>query len=121
MSETTRHHLNYSRTDWESSPNARLIRCNPLLIVRMDEEVHHAMHDECPPVPLLDIYTLRYVANNLRPSKDVLSTLDKECLLIEQAGKNKRSHEIQRKLGELTIAALQIQKPWVKQGMIKGV
>lgn len=112
------HVLNYRR-EWTLRPQAETIRENPWLIAPIDREVHDELHRECPPVPLLGYHALLRVANDFRPRPgDHLGSMDELIMSIDRAIQHPKTKPIEAELGMLTMRAVELQKPFIRQGLV---
>ena len=111
------HHIINRKREWELRPEAYRIRAVKSLRPVIPRVIHNAIHAHTPPVPLLGYETLVQVQKNFRPTSDTLETLDLLCDSIVEAGRHPRAHPIERELGELTIEALQLQVPFLREGL----
>lgn len=114
MGRPSSHHLLFERWGWSAREEAQYLRTTPTLIPRIDREVHNALHEACPPVPLLGAYTLRTVASLFEPKQTTLGSIDSLSVAIKEASKNKNAHYIERELCELAVRALRLQIPFLR-------
>ena len=115
MSERTNlHHILFDSASWESRATSKHIRRDSSLIVPLDIDAHAELHKEIPLVPLLGHYAMQDVANMYKPGKNYLNSVENLQRSIERAGKTPKAHQLERDLGELTIHALDLQKPYLK-------
>lgn len=108
------HHIGFERSAWTSRPDAASIRNTPSLIPRIDRIDHNALHEVCPPVPLLGSYALRSVARGFIPHQDTIKSLEALMGAIEAAGRHPRAHRVETKLSQLAIEALDTQRLFLK-------
>lgn len=112
------HHLFHTKRDWQSRPEARRIRETPELIVRMDRERHNELHSKCPAVPLLGYHALVRVNSDFEPVPgDTLATIDNVLLAMDKASKHPKAHYIERASTALSIWALELQLPHVREAL----
>lgn len=114
MSRLSRHHLLHEASAWSSREDAQYLRTSPPLIPRIDRQTHNALHEACPPVPLLGAYTLRTVAGLYEPKQTTLGSIDSLSWAIKEASKNKNAHFIERELCELAVRAIRLQIPFLR-------
>lgn len=112
------HHLLYPRQPWNSHFATRNLRQKNALIVPIEEEIHEALHREVPVVPLLDHYTALTVRRDFTPYDHYRKSMDNLVKCIDVALRGSRVQPIQRELGQLTIHALELQKPYLEMGAI---
>lgn len=114
-----RDHLLNTEKQWTSERFAALLRRHQSLIFDVDREIHELKHRECPPVPLLGHFALQGAFNRYHATYDPTKDIDGLCLAIDQATKGDRFHQIERDQAGLTIEAIQIQKPYIYEGIIR--
>lgn len=114
-----RHHILNSRVEWTLRPHAAKLRGTPSLIPTLDREVHEELHRECPPVPLLGAYALRGTLERFVPTHDVLRDMDGLMEAIERSSRHRMVHPIERDLAGLAIEAIDMQRPYIIDGIIK--
>lgn len=113
MTEINRHHIVHNRQEWSLRKPGLWIREQPSLIAKIDTETHKEIHDNCPPIPLLGHLALMRVAHLYLPGRDVPESIDNLSFAIEEAGEHRKAKPFERKLGDLAIEALQMQKPFL--------
>ena len=118
--ERDNHHILHYRREWDVRPEGQKIRATPSLIPRMERSVHNELHRECPPVPALGYHALQRVAHDFIPKGDTREDIDRLILSIERAGNHPKTHAIERDMGQLTIQAIEMQKPFLEFGMVLG-
>lgn len=114
-----RHHLLNPRMEWSLRPQAAKLRGTPSLIPRIDREIHEEIHRECPPVPLLGVYALRGTLERFVPTHDTLKDMDNLMSAIESSSRHRMVHPIERDLAGLAIEAIDMQRPYIMDGIIK--
>ncbi len=114
------HHILFSRKLWDATPNTYQLRNNSGLIVPMELGAHAALHREVTIVPVLDHYAAQVALNGMRRAHphDPLEAMDDFMLAVEAAGKHRYSNELDRQLGQLVIATLDAQRPFIRAGRI---
>lgn len=111
------HHILNPRQEWSLRPEGRRLRNNHLLIPELDVDVHKELHENCPTVPLLGLYALRAINCEPWEGKDTLTSVDNLLVVIHEMLKRPRFHPVDRELGELAIHAIDLQKPYIKEGL----
>lgn len=115
----SRHHVMHEATAWSSRDEAQRIRTTQSLIPRIDRDAHNHLHDVCPHVPLLGSYALRSVAQSFgNGGRNTLESIDLLMLSIEEAIRHPKAHLLEKQLGQLTIAALELQVPILREAVI---
>lgn len=112
-----RHHCLHFRSDWTSRKEAHYLRGRPQHIPHIPRETHVELHANCPQVPLLGFYALREVANNYEQREGVIQSIEALILAIEKAAKSPRAHRIEKELALLAAQALELQLPYIKDGL----
>lgn len=106
-----RHHILHERVEWTARPQAAALRERPELIPTIDRAVHEELHHVSPAVPLLGYYALNRVTQLYEPVRgDTLASIDNLQFAIEQAGRHRKAHRVERGIAELAVEALSIQK-----------
>lgn len=113
------HHILHHRQEWSLRPYARQLRETPSLIPRIDRDAHESLHANCPPVPLLGHYALMGTVARFQPTGDTLRDISGLQSAMEQATRSSRFHPIERDLAGLAIEALDLQIPFIKEGLIR--
>lgn len=108
-----RHHIIFEKALWNSRPDSKRIRDTPSLIVRMDREDHNEIHRNCPPIPILGYYGIMRTLSTFEEGKNPLVTMESLMSSFENAGKNPKAHEIDRRLAELAAWSLDLQRPFI--------
>lgn len=116
MAYHDRHHILNNRQEWSLRADARTLRETPTLIPVLDRDLHETLHANTPPVPLLGFYALRSTLANFQEGVTPLQSMDNLMFAIEAAGKNPRTHPLERSLGDLAIQAIDLQRPYIAQG-----
>lgn len=116
-----RHHILFHKREWELRKESKSIRENQLLIPYLDRDVHEELHRECPPVPNLDYFCLQSMRKHFRQGRDTLGTMDNLMKAIEKGVDNNRFHELQIAMAMLSIEAIELQKPYIKEGIVYDI
>jgi hypothetical protein len=113
------HHIMHERFAWTSRPEAKELRDTRSLIPRIPRDIHDELHIQCPHVPLLGSYALQNVARLFEPTGRTLDDMDGLMSAIERASRHPRAHMIERDLAGLAIEAIDLQRPFVRKGLIR--
>jgi len=115
------HHILFSRKLWDATPNTHALRHECGLIVPMELGAHAALHREVTIVPVLDHYSAQVALNGMRRAHphDPLKAMDSLMFGIEAAGKHRYSNTLDRQLGQLVIATVEAQRPFILAGKIE--
>ena len=117
--ETSRHHILFSKSSWESNDVAKQLRRTGSLIPLLDNEVHSELHREIPLVPLLGRNTLYHVMCHLDiRGKHPLDAVDRLILAIEETKNSPKAKPLENDLADLTVRSLVEQRPYIQQGII---
>ena len=117
--ETSRHHILFSKSSWESNDVAKQLRRTGSLIPLLDNEVHSELHREIPLVPLLGINTLYHVMYHLDiRDRHPLDAVDRLILAIEAAKDNPKAKPLENAVANLTARSLVEQRPYIRQGIV---
>jgi len=115
------HHIWHHRKQHEATPDNEWIRNRALgMIALMSIDTHDALHKECPPVPPLDIFTAARVRRLYQPHPNPLIAIDNMSRAIEDAAEHPRAHQLQIELADLSIRAIRLQIPFIKDGLIRN-
>lgn len=121
--QITKHHTQFPACLHNAVPPLAKLREDHRLIVPLDWDTHSALHKELPLVPPLSFHLAQRAFNNLQGylfTPDYVRNLDNYQRSIEDAAKHPRATRIERGLADLTLHALDIQKPFVRQGALHG-
>lgn len=112
------HHILHHRQEWRLRPDGLRLRENPVLIPVIPREVHNAIHANVPSVPLLGFHALRRVAREFEPVPgDTLTSMENLMDAMEVARRDPRAHPIEKDLAELAIEAVDLQRPYIREGL----
>lgn len=115
-----KHHILFNRQEWTLRPDGERLRETKSLMPLMDRDVHNELHRNVPTVPLLGHVALYRVARDFKPTGDTFESMDRLMSAIEAAGRNPKSHPFEREIGALTVRAIDMQRPYIKEGIING-
>lgn len=113
-----RHHINHGRLEHELRPESRMIRETPSLVPLMDRGIHTELHKHCPTVPVLGYHALMLVARDYNPTDDTFESIDNLMLAIESAAKHPRAHELERRMADIVVESLELQRPFIRAGIV---
>ena len=116
-----RHHILHTRVDWEARKESGLLRRMNSLIVPIDRLSHNEIHKECPSVPVLGHYAVLRTLRDYLPGNDAMESIDNLLFSMEDAIDHPRMHPLERTLGELTMQAIELQRPFIQDGMLRNV
>ena len=115
---TNKHHILHHRKLHEANPDSKLLRNALGMIAVMEVFAHRELHEACPGVPPLDLWTAQRTRANFRPAQDPLKAIDNYLLAVQTAIKSPKNHPIERELAELNMLAVELQIPFIKEGLI---
>jgi hypothetical protein len=116
-----RHHILHHRVEWTLRSNAERLRESPPLVPSIPREVHNEIHANCPPVPLLGHHALLRTVASYQPLwGDTMGSMDNLMFAMEQAQQHPRAHPIERDLADLAIQAVDLQRPYIREGLSHG-
>jgi hypothetical protein len=113
-----KHHILFHKTLWTPTSQGRHLRNQPLLIPKIDSEVHTALHKEVSVVPLPDYNILNRISKEYRPFGDHIMAMNGLMVVIQENLRRPRVDHIQRALGELTMHAIELQIPFIREGLV---
>lgn len=113
------HHLLYCRNSWESMPHTRKLRQKPELILPMDKDVEEELHRSIVTVPLLDHYTASHANRLFVPTSRYMSSVHNLISAIDEGASHPRTQPLERQLAELTIHAIELQIPFIQEGLLR--
>lgn len=99
----------------------KCLRRNYWLMPPMEDAPHIALHKEISTVPLLDPHTAMRVHREFQPvQEDYVASIWAYIRCIDRAIRHPRAGELERRLGELTMFAVERQVPFIKEGLARG-
>ena len=115
------HHTQFSRASHEAMPNTARLREDRRLIVPLDIEIHDELHRNVAAVPTIPHYIAGRALSLFREFGDAghpLENLENYMRSIEEAKKHPRTSELERRMADLTIFAIDLQRPYIKAGYV---
>jgi hypothetical protein len=105
----------------ESVPALKCLRNNHWNKPPIEDEPHIQLHRDIATVPLLDQYTAQRVHSLFVPVEgDYIGTLYSLVRTIDVALRHHRTTELERGVGQLTMQALEMQVPYIREGLYLG-
>lgn len=115
------HHIIHHRRLHEATPEHKKFRHKQMgMVALMGADEHRELHAAVPGVPVLDIFAQQRVARLYRPTHDIMDNIELYMLAVEQAMASPKSHTIERQLANLVIHAVDLQRPFIREGLIYG-
>lgn len=112
------HHILFSKRLWRAQDPTRDLRENQWLKPPLYDDEHSALHLVISSVPVPDWNMGDLILNRFEPVRgDYFKTVDKLLASIEGVAHNPRSDAVQRQLGELMVMAIDLQRPFVREGL----
>ena len=118
--QSSRHHLLFEGTLWNARKETKALRCMGGSIVRLAAEPHRELHRAVSSVLVPNIYMARHMLANYSPQGDVFRNIDELSRVAESATNHYRATEIDKQLGGLIVMSLQLQKPFIREGIHHG-
>lgn len=85
----------------------------------ISREVHEELHSKAPIVPLLGYHALIRTASDFKAQEgDYMRTIDELLFSIDRSIQHPKTKFVEAELAQLTMRAIEIQKPFIKQGLI---
>lgn len=113
------HHILWDRASWTLRKEGAYLRDQPTLVPSIDRDVHNELHRNCPPVPLLGYHALRRTMKLWEPGETPLRSLANLTEAIDASTRTPRAHRLERELAYLTIQALDLQAPYISEGLLR--
>lgn len=114
-----RHHILHERRQWASQTPQRELRLSRGMIVPLTPEIHRpVLHANAPAVPLLPYHIAARALGLYYPHPDVATAVDNMCFAIQEAAQHPKVHSVEHDLANLTIRALEIQRPFLIEGQM---
>jgi hypothetical protein len=88
------------------------------LVAYMGATEHRALHRDLPAVPVLDIFSIQRLLRVYEPTPDTMQNMDNYMRSIEQVMMSPKSHSIERQVASLAIHAVDLQRPYVREGLL---
>lgn len=115
------HHILHSKRQWRAQEPTRELRENQWLKPPLYDDAHDRLHRAVGVVPLPDHAFAESILNRFKPVYgDYFASVDNLLFAIEGAAIGRHIDGIQRELGHLMIQAIDLQKPFIKEGIVYG-
>ncbi len=88
------------------------------MLAVLDVDVHTELHKDVPAPPPLDVFMSQQVVALYEPHTNPLQGIDNFRFAVEQAARHPHSHELERQLAMLTIEAVTLQLPFIREGLV---
>lgn len=113
------HHILHHRKQHEATPDNHWLRTRAIgMVARMAIDPHDELHANCPGVPPLDIWTAQRVRRLYEPDRNPLIGIVNYMKAVEEAIKHPKTHDIEKNLAELAVWAVELQLPYIREGLI---
>lgn len=113
-----KHHILHERAAWTANKDNLKLRNSLGLVATMDIYAHRELHRQCPSVPPLSTYLASLARMGYMPHPDPMRAMDNFMFAVQEASKHPRTHRIDRSLAQLTIGAVELQRPFVRDGLV---
>lgn len=114
------HHTLFNRSAWNSHEATKSLRGNRWLIPPLEADAERAIHENIACVPLPDPVTGIHIRNNFQAVEgNFVASMYEFVSTVERVLKHPKSSTLQRTLGALTAQAVELQIPYVKEGLIE--
>lgn len=88
------------------------------MIAMLDVEVHDALHADLPDPPVLDPHIMARTLSNYVPHPNPIIGIDNFRFAVDKAIRHDRTLDIERQVAMLTIEAVTLQLPYIREGLI---
>jgi hypothetical protein len=116
--EVNRHHIAHYDSYWCANQHNMMIRQSLGMIALMAVDPHNALHRDCPAPPPLDPYTAQRVSGLYVPHPNPLVGIDNFRFAVEKAIRHRKTKDIEKQIGLLTIEAVTLQLPYIRDGLV---
>lgn len=119
MENFNKHHLLYTRGEWCSTKESKILRREHALIPLVDKDAHTELHANCPAVPLLGKFALRLILEQFEPQRNTILTLDNLMRCIDEVYTRPIFNNIERDIGYTAFECLDMQKSYLIGNIIR--
>lgn len=103
----------------EANKDNKWLRNNGLgMIALLEPDAHRALHIECPGVPPLDVWSAQRARSVFKGHHDPNLAVVDYMRSVEHAIRSPKSHHIERAVAQLVIHAVDLQRPFIREGLI---
>lgn len=114
------HHTLFNRSAWNSHEATKDLRNNRWLIPPLHSETERLIHAEVAVVPLLDPVSALHVRNGFEAIEgNFVGSMYAFIDTVESVIKHPKSSTLQKTLGALCAQAVEMQIPYVQDGLIE--
>lgn len=114
-----RHHILHHGRQHEANKDNKWLRNNGLgMIALLEPDAHRALHIECPSVPPLDVWSAQRARSVFKGHHDPNLAIIDYMRSVEHAIRSPKSHHIERAVAQLVIHAVDLQRPFIREGLI---
>jgi hypothetical protein len=116
--EGQEHHILFSRNQWRANLSTRRLRNLPMLRPPIDAESHRELHKEYAVVPVPCHFMADRVERYFKPVEgDYMKSLDNLIAAFDEAAHYHKTRALERQVGELIVHALEVQRPYIEDGL----
>lgn len=112
------HHILFDRVSHEANKDNRSVRRSLGMLATMDVFAHRELHRQCPSVPVFGPNMASMVRVRYRPHGNPMIGMENYMRAVEEAAQHPRAHQIDKELASLVIMAVDIQRPFIRQGLV---
>jgi len=113
------HHVLFEARNWTAHKPNKTLREKPGLIIPLDWDSHEALHREIGTVATPSHRFGQAVLSLYRDNPDNhLRSVDNLLHAVDEASKHPRIRPIEYQLGQLIIASVEAQMPFIREGLI---
>ena len=121
MEHYRHHHILFSRRLWRSQDPSLKLREQQWLKPLLDDEVHLALHKAVYGIPVPDWDMSQSILSHFEPSVgDYVRSLDNLLTAVENTKHDRHTNVIQRELGQVVLHSIELQRPFIIEGLING-
>jgi len=88
------------------------------MVALLDPDIHDELHRACPGVPPLDIFTAQRARKRFEGDKNPNLAIEDYMRAVETAKQSPKNHPIERALADLVIMAVDLQRPFIREGWL---
>ena len=119
MEKHRSHHLLFPKRLWRAQKPTRELSGQFWLKVPLYDDAHAELHANVSSVPVPDWNIGEIILRQIEPVVgDYFKSVDNLLQTIDRVSQNHRSDPVQRNLGQLMIMAIDLQRPYVVDGLV---
>lgn len=115
-----KHHALFYRAEWTARDDAKKVRENFWLKIPLEDDAHRELHRNVQYVPTLGRHLMALVKRDYVPVKgDYLGSVEALMADIAELSTDRRVSSLETQVGRLAVYALELQLPYLKEGLIE--